>query len=352
MSAADQFSRAHEESRIALGWLNRLTSLLAERDPAVMQEALAAASLNPAQLAAHNRDPQSSSQDPIRLEQLDAAQLSAREHFPDITLRLYQASDLLDLGLIGYAIASSGTVRRAFELAIQYHSVTSDRYELELIETKSEVIVRQQPFIEHLPEYVDMGEEQAGIMKILEVVLGDQVEFSSVEAHFAYPAPDHADVYREVFPGRRQFEAEHTEIRFPLKWLDLPVATGNQSTSEVCASMCERVLGAGHLSRSTGEAVKRLLVSRVGREIYSLEEAASALRLSVSQLRKRLYREDTSYKQIVLEVRMTLARHYLEATSLSIQEIAYLLDYSQAAPFSRAFKSYFGYPPLLARNAA
>ena len=71
----------------------------------------------------------------------------------------------------------------------------------------------------------------------------------------------------------------------------------------------------------------------------------------MSQLRKRLYRENTSYKEIVLEVRMTLAQHYLEATTLSVQEIAYLLDYSQAAPFSRAFKAYFGYPPQAARVA-
>jgi AraC-like DNA-binding protein len=49
---------------------------------------------------------------------------------------------------------------------------------------------------------------------------------------------------------------------------------------------------------------------------------------------------------------MALANHYLTDTNLAIQEIAYLLDYSQAAPFSRAFKSYFGNSPEQARNAA
>ena len=115
--------------------------------------------------------------------------------------------------------------------------------------------------------------------------------------------------------------------------------------------MCERMLGSSGPDSSTQEIVKNLLVSRAGREMLSLEEAADALRMSTSQLRKRLYKEDTSYKEIVLEVRMTLARHYLESTKLSIQEIAYLLDYSQAAPFSRAFKAYFGYPPQEARAA-
>ncbi len=36
----------------------------------------------------------------------------------------------------------------------------------------------------------------------------------------------------------------------------------------------------------------------------------------------------------------TLASNYLESTHLPIQEIAYLLDYAQPGPFSRAFKKY------------
>jgi AraC-like DNA-binding protein len=116
--------------------------------------------------------------------------------------------------------------------------------------------------------------------------------------------------------------------------------------------MCERLLGAGESSRETQQIVRRLLLSRPGRRMYRLDEAAAELNLSTAQLRKRLYRAGTSYKVLVLEVRMALARHYLEDTNLAIQEIAYLLDYSQAAPFSRAFKSYYGEAPEKARSAA
>jgi AraC-like DNA-binding protein len=82
-----------------------------------------------------------------------------------------------------------------------------------------------------------------------------------------------------------------------------------------------------------------------------LEEAADALLLSTARLRKRLYRAGTSYKQIVLEVRMALALHYLESTPLTVQEVAFLLDYSQPGPFSRAFKKYYGYPPSDVRRS-
>ncbi len=335
-------SRAQEESRIAVSWLRRLEAILSERNPELFVAALNAGGLSPTALSGDSL---------VRLEQLDAAQLRARKSYPDITLRMYQAADLLDMGLIGYAMASSGTIRRAFEVAIRYHDVTSDRYQLELFVDGSDAVVRQVPFLEHIDEYQDMGEELAGVVKILQTLLGTQVDHVDIRVDFAYPTPEHVAVYTEVFPGSTRFEADHSEVRFPVGWLDLTVTTANESTSEVCAAMCERVLGASSTETNARDVVKRLLVSRAGREIPSLEEAADTLRMSVSQLRKRLYREDTSYKEIVLEVRMTLARHYLEATTLSVQEIAYLLDYSQAAPFSRAFKTYFGYPPQAARAA-
>lgn len=148
-----------------------------------------------------------------------------------------------------------------------------------------------------------------------------------------------------------EFGAERNELRFPAGWLGLPVASANKTMADVCTAMCERLLG-GDTSRETPQVVRRLLLSRPGRRMYRLEEAADALRLSPGQLRKRLYKAGTSYKQIVLDIRMALAEHYLQDTALPVQEIAYLLDYSQPAPFSRAFKSYFGRSPEASRQAS
>ena len=116
--------------------------------------------------------------------------------------------------------------------------------------------------------------------------------------------------------------------------------------------MCDRLIGAGSADRDTPQMVRRLLLSRPGRRMYRLNEAAEELNLSATQLRKRLYRAGTTYKALVLDTRMVLAQHYLQDTTLSVQEVAYLLDYSQPAPFSRAFKSFYGVPPEESRRLA
>jgi AraC-like DNA-binding protein len=93
-----------------------------------------------------------------------------------------------------------------------------------------------------------------------------------------------------------------------------------------------------------------MLISRPDRRIPAIEDAAEQFHMSVNQFRKRLYRENTSYKTLVLDLRMALAQYYLDTTALSVQEIAYLLDYSQPAPFSRAYSTYYGRPPSAQRG--
>ena len=137
------------------------------------------------------------------------------------------------------------------------------------------------------------------------------------------------------------------ELRIPLDWLNRPVTTANMVMSDVTRSVCDRMLGPGATRRlDTTRVVRRLLISRPGQHMLRLEEAAEELHMSTSQLRKRLYRAGTSYKNLVLEVRMALASHYLESTHLTIQEIAYLLDYAQTGPVQPRFqKISWPFPP-------
>ena len=69
------------------------------------------------------------------------------------------------------------------------------------------------------------------------------------------------------------------------------------------------------------------------------------LHISDRTLRRRLQEESTSFKEILNEVRMTMAQEYLSNTTLSIQEIAYLLEYSEASNFHRAFKNWCNKTP-------
>lgn len=342
---ADIPSRQEEESRIVANWLRRIQDILRTAPPNLFLRAMERAGLTGAELESGQN---------LSHSHLDVVVDFIRQQVPDITLRMLKTSDLLDLGLMGYAALSSGTVGNGIKVMLRYQDLTSDRYTEATAVEDGYFCIRPIPRWQYVAQLRNIAEDcLGGNWRVFELLLGPEADLNGAHAHFAFPEPEYSDAYYEVLePCAVRFDAEKTELRIPQTWLAQPVASANVIMSGVTAAVCERMLGPGRGTRmDTSRAVRRLLLSRPGKRMLRLEEAADELLMSTAQLRKRLYRANTSYKSIVLETRMGLARHYLESTPLSIQEIAFLLDYAQPGPFSRAFKKYYGYPPRNARMA-
>ncbi len=58
-----------------------------------------------------------------------------------------------------------------------------------------------------------------------------------------------------------------------------------------------------------------------------------------------------SHAAIVEEVRAELADRYLDSERLSVTEVAFLLGYSDASAFARAYKRWRGKSPAESRRA-
>jgi AraC-like DNA-binding protein len=340
---ADIPSRQEEESRIVANWLRRIQEVLREGPPNLFLRAIDRAGLSGDDMASGKN---------LSHSHLDVVTDYIRQQVPDLTLRMLKTSELLDLGLMGYAALSAGTVGNGIKVMLRYQDLTSDRYTEATATENGYLCISPIPRWQHVTQLRNIAEDcLGGNWRVFELLLGPEADLRGASAHFAFPEPEYSEAYHDVLkPCVVKFDSEKTELRIPQKWLELPVATANVVMSGVTAAVCERMLGPGRGTRmDTSRAVRRLLLSRPGKRMLRLEEAADELLMSTAQLRKRLYRAQTSYKNIVLETRMGLARHYLESTPLSIQEIAFLLDYAQPGPFSRAFKKYYGFPPRNAR---
>jgi len=67
--------------------------------------------------------------------------------------------------------------------------------------------------------------------------------------------------------------------------------------------------------------------------------------VSLRSLQRRLRDEETSYSQLLDETRRELAMQYIRRSRMSINEITYLLGFSEPSNFSRAFKRWTGHSP-------
>jgi AraC-like DNA-binding protein len=84
--------------------------------------------------------------------------------------------------------------------------------------------------------------------------------------------------------------------------------------------------------------VRRALASRVAGGDVRIQSVARALATSVRSLQRSLADAGSSYQQLVDLARKDAAERYLATSTFSIGEIAYLLGYSEAAAFNRAFR--------------
>lgn len=339
-------SREEEISQVVLHWLNRLDLSLRDHYPGLYTEVIARAGIGKLDLQ---------SAEGLTHQHFDRVMELARRSAPDAFFRLMAALELTDLGILGYAVLSCRTLGKGMELLDRYLELTSDRFTESRFREDGFFVIRPVPTWKHLGDYQSISEDCiAGNWRAVRIMLGPERSCKGAVIRFAFSRPAHYEVIERFFhPCKVDYDAEQSELRIPTAWLSLRLETGNVTISDVTATVCKRFLGSAHGSREDiKRAVWQLLLSRPGQPMLRLEEAAAVMAMSTAQLRKRLYRAGTSYKRVVFGVRMNLAIHFLQSTSLTIQEIASLLDYAQPGPFSRAFKKCFGIPPLEFRKKA
>ena len=98
--------------------------------------------------------------------------------------------------------------------------------------------------------------------------------------------------------------------------------------------------------------VQRALTSRVAGGDTRIESLGRQFGMSARTLQRRLADEGISYQKMLDDARKAAAGRYLAESTLAIGEIAYLLGYSESAPFHRAFKRWYGATPEAFRVTA
>jgi AraC-like DNA-binding protein len=77
---------------------------------------------------------------------------------------------------------------------------------------------------------------------------------------------------------------------------------------------------------------------------------AQQLGMSERSFRRRLAEEGTTFSEILDRLCNSLALRYLEDQRISLQQIAWLLGYSELAALNHAFKRWFGASPRSTRQ--
>jgi AraC-like DNA-binding protein len=103
---------------------------------------------------------------------------------------------------------------------------------------------------------------------------------------------------------------------------------------------------------SVAMQVRARLTEQLSSGHATQDSVADALHMSLRRLQRRLHNEGTSYKRLLDETRRELAVHYMAESHRSINEITYVLGFSEPSNFSRAFRRWTGKSPSAYREQA
>jgi len=103
-------------------------------------------------------------------------------------------------------------------------------------------------------------------------------------------------------------------------------------------------------AKSTRGHVEALLMPLLHTGDVSMDSIAAKLAVSRQTLFRKLKTEGTTFEQVLDELRHKMALHYLSGKKASVNQVAYLVGFSEPAAFSRAFKRWTGSSPSMMRQ--
>jgi AraC-like DNA-binding protein len=266
---------------------------------------------------------------------------------PSLVIRLGQQVGIDSYGTFGFALMSCPNLRESIELMLRYGKV----------------------FFE--PDW-EAHDQDGGLLLRLNQTLGSPAQrqlvvelcfsqlslvgsslyrghIKDIEIHFNFPKPSHFASYNSSMNGTITFEREHTQAFFPAHVLDAPVRTANVSDHVIFHQQCEEMLRGLTSGKQTTTAVRFLLVESAG-QFLSVSQVAERLHISERTLRRRLNAESTNFISVFDEIRNLLAREYLSKTTMTVADIAHLLDYGETVNFRRAFVRWNDETPIQYRQ--
>ncbi|TQV67230.1 AraC family transcriptional regulator [Exilibacterium tricleocarpae] len=259
-------------------------------------------------------------------------------------LAIAKQINIADWGLMGYAVASCGSLKESLIVGQRYNR-TATRLTDNTVHSDGTLFGFQST-----PLYEAGAEERFLVEEDLGGVIGmvhrylDQ-KAAPREVHFTYPAPNYLHHYEEHFRCPLKFEQPRNQIVWHRVDIERPHPLRNPVATQLAIRQCEQLL-ADDVSRGDMVDKVRSHLAQTPGEYPPINAVAAAFNMSESSLRRALRAVGSSYQEILNDVRKKLAIEYLTTSSLTLENIAHLVGYSDLSNFRRAFRSWTGKPPL------
>lgn len=266
----------------------------------------------------------------------------------DACFGLHRGSEfqLQDGGVLAYLAACAETLGEAVTYYQRYASIVCNGFTIELergdgvIGLLLHVTDASWARCRHLGEFT-----AARTVSALRVITGTRLRPHSLQ--FAHDRAAPLAESRRLFGCEVAFGASVEAIRLPAEALALRIPTADSRLGIMLRSYADGLLKQVRPKGrdSLADKAATIIAQRLSSGEASLRDVARRLHLSERTLRRRLRESGVTFGELVTRVRRDLADDWLRRTDFNVKHISYLLGYSDAAAFSRAYKRWTGRSP-------
>lgn len=263
-------------------------------------------------------------------------------HDPCIGLKAAHNWHPTTLHALGYSWMASASLKEALQRVVRYLHVVTTTTDLKLQDDNEEtrLIFPVSPDTPPAVEAIDAG--LAVIVAMCRTSFGDS--FKPLHVYMTRERPDCDETFAEFFRAPISYSSTENIISFSCEDLEKRLPTANAELAQVNDEIVARYLA--DLDKDDIKAqIEVKLIEQLPSGHLTEEWMAQSLNKSLRSLQRKLTEEGTSYKELLDSTRKELAKQYIANSRYSINEITYLLGFSEPSNFSRAFKRWVGKSP-------
>jgi AraC-like DNA-binding protein len=263
---------------------------------------------------------------------------------PGYGLKLGASHGVRDIGLHGFIALNAPTLGDALARIERYVGVTNEGIDAVFEADGQGATLRFRETDPSLRGFRHNSEQAAA-----QIVRGAREltrrKATALRAEFMHGRPDARIDYEGILGCPVRFRADWHGVVFAEETLRLPVIGADSKLLRVLESAGRKIIGPAPRKHDLVHSVRAYVLQRLAKGAVPLNDVARHLGMSAKTLERRLRERDASYRALVEGIRRELAERYLADTDLRLQQIAYLLAYSEPAPLVRAFKRWTGGTP-------
>jgi AraC-like DNA-binding protein len=263
-------------------------------------------------------------------------------------IRLAQLVRLENYQLFGHLVASSATLGDSILRAVRLIRLVLETARLSFHMEGDHASLLVEPLY---PEFTDreMVEFEVAVIGVVaQQITGRRLEAEQVR--FSHEAPRDTRLYEELLGHRVHFGAPHNGYVFDSALLLLPLVRHDTGVVAELERQAEDLLTAERRATQLRLEVRAALAAELRGGSPTIERVAQVLSMHPKTLARRLQAEGSSFRRLLDELRLQLAERYLNQPGLTVEEVAFLLGYSEKSAFHRAFRRWTGRPPRALRD--